>query len=169
MSRIWRVLASIGRWLGTAGVAFCAATLVLMLALTVYEAVVRYAFHARTVYAVEMGEYFMIIISFLSGAYVLRNDRHIRMDLLYLHLRPRARIVFDIVIDFLCLAFCVILFRTGYNLAATAYYGGARSSTVLLTPLAPVYAVFPLSALLMGLQYAVTLGNRVKGAFARGG
>ncbi|MFC2065686.1 TRAP transporter small permease subunit [Chloroflexota bacterium] len=168
MTRILRVPASVINHLGRGGAIVCDVSLVLLTGLTFYEVVARYVFNRPTPYGVEMGEYFMVLISFLVGAHVLKLDRHVRMEVVYQRLPLRARPIFDIMIAFFALSFCAVVFWTGYTLTLFAYHGGYRSSTVLMVPLTPVYALIPLSALLLGLQYVVRIGEHVRDVL-RGG
>ncbi|MHA1564307.1 MAG: TRAP transporter small permease subunit [Alphaproteobacteria bacterium] len=74
--------------------AFIIAPLILA---TVYEVFSRYLFNAPTIWAYEIA-YMAMGTNFLLGAAVTLRDRgHIRIDLVYSHLSPKARALIDIV------------------------------------------------------------------------
>ncbi|MBI6630886.1 TRAP transporter small permease subunit [Pontibaca salina] len=64
---------------------------------SVYEVVARYVFGRPTIWAYEIG-YMAMGASFLLGAaYTLRDDRHVRIDVIALRLSPKTRAGLDLI------------------------------------------------------------------------
>jgi len=93
MSRLIRLLdiltdrvTSLGAWL-----------VVPLFAIMTYEVVARFAFDLPTFWAYELA-YMITGAHFVLGiAYVLKMDRHIRIDFFYARLSPRRRALIDFV------------------------------------------------------------------------
>lgn len=73
------------RWLVLATVLLSAAT-----------AFVRYAFHASSNAALELQWYLYALIFLLAAGYTLKHDGHVRIDVLFARLSPRARAWIDL-------------------------------------------------------------------------
>lgn len=167
MSKILRTAAAIVNWSGRAGARLCDIGLVILLTVVTYEVVARYGFNQPTVLADEVGGYSIILLAFVSGAYISQLKGHVRMEVVYERLSPKVRPFFEIVIGCSCLAWCAILFWVGTDVTVGAYQHTWRSNTVLFTPLAPIYALIPLGALLLGLQNIVEIGQQVRAILGR--
>jgi len=77
---------------------------------TCWEVFARYLLGAPTIWAFELGYMGMGAHFILGGAYTLKRQGHIRIDLIYERLRPKTRALFDLVGHlFLMLPFSVWL------------------------------------------------------------
>lgn len=92
-----RVLVQAIEWISQA-CGYVAALLVLVLmALMVYEVVMRYVFGAPTIWSYDLSTMTMGAIFVLSVAYTLAADSHVRIDLLHPFFGRHARPVVDLV------------------------------------------------------------------------
>jgi len=77
--------------------ATAAVLVILLVALMLYDVVLRYAFNAPTTWGNDMNTWLMGASFILSIAYAMSTDSHVRVDLLYdERTRPRIRI-FDLI------------------------------------------------------------------------
>lgn len=133
-----------------------------LLLLVSHEVFVRYVLDRPTIFSVEISEYLLVFISFMSIGWVLREDRHVRM-LALIHILPRnAQLVMDIFTSVLAMIFCGVLTWKGGQTAVMAYVGDYHSSSLVNFPLWIAYSLIPLGALVLGLQFVVRIGERVK-------
>ena len=88
-----RVIDSISDWTAKV-ISWLAVALVLVL---VFDVVERYVFGGATVWAYETGVMLGATIYVMGWAYVHRMREHIRVDVFYVHLPPRGRIIIDII------------------------------------------------------------------------
>ena len=87
-----------------------------MIAILLYEVVMRYVFDRPTVWAHETSGMLYTVYFLLGGAYTLRWGGHIQIEFLYVRLSPRKRAILD------C---CTWLF---FYLFAASFYGKGSHS-----------------------------------------
>ena len=79
-----------------------------------YEVVARYVFNSPTNWAHE-SMFLMFGMQYLiAGAYALREDSHIRVDVIYAHLPKRWQVITDVVTSVFFFIFTVTLLVTGW-------------------------------------------------------
>lgn len=79
-----------------------------MIAILTYAAFVK-AFFLPSVWSVEMAQFVMVAYFTLGGAWSLREEEHVRMDLLYAGLNVRAKASTDLVTGLAMIFFLVML------------------------------------------------------------
>jgi C4-dicarboxylate transporter DctQ subunit len=133
-----------------------------LLLLVSHEVFVRYVLDRPTIFSVEISEYLLVFISFMSIGWVLREDRHVRMLALVNLLPKKAQLLLDIVTSMLAIVFCGVLTWKGGQTAIMAYVGDYHSSSLVNFPLWIAYSFIPFGACVLGLQFMVRIGQRVK-------
>lgn len=119
-----------------------------------YEVIARYVFGAPTIWAYEL-TYLLTGAGWLLGmAYTLSRGAHIRIDIVYLNLSPRAQAWIDVVCYVvLLLPFLIWLTSTLDDRAIAAWRSGERTGgSAWNPPLWPFRAVFFVSFALLSLQ-----------------
>jgi TRAP-type mannitol/chloroaromatic compound transport system permease small subunit len=81
-----------------------------MIGVLLLDAITRNVIHIPLHWCVEFAQFTLAAYFFMGGAMTLKNDDHVRMDLIYSHLSPRGRDRMDLV-TVACLGFylCVML------------------------------------------------------------
>lgn len=79
-----------------------------MIAILTYAAVMK-AFFLPSIWTVEMAQFVMVAYFTLGGAWSLREEEHVRMDLLYSGLRVKAKARTDLFTGLAMIAFLVML------------------------------------------------------------
>jgi len=85
------------------------------MSITVYDAVMRYFFNAPTIWAYELGGLLLAPFWLLAGGYVLLQDAHVRMDVLYRRLTPRRQAIMDLVTYALFFFYCSLILIYGWD------------------------------------------------------
>lgn len=136
------------------GVGVLAALLLVPLVLaTTWEVVSRYALHAPTIWAYEIGYTLTGAHFLLALAYTLRQGEHIRIDVLSVFLSDRARRRIDTVVYALLLPILVWVSWTLWNYMAEGFARGETSGqSALNLPVWPFRAVFTLAFATLALQ-----------------
>ena len=132
-----------------------AAWLVVPLALaTCWEVFSRYILGAPTIWAFELGYMFMGVHFLLGGAITLRRQGHVRIDLIYARLSPKARAWIDLVLYVGLVLPAIVLFCDRFwDYAAGAYVSGERSgNSAWNPPIWPFRMIILASFGLLGLQ-----------------
>ena len=70
--------------------------------LVVGAVIARYGLHMSQAWVIEVTEYCLLYITFLGVAWVLKVDKHVKMDVLVSQMAPRTRAVIDIIISTIC-------------------------------------------------------------------
>jgi TRAP-type C4-dicarboxylate transport system permease small subunit len=133
-----------------------------LLILVFHEVVVRYAFNSPTLFSVEISEYLLVFVAFISAGWVLKEDRHVRMLAVINLLPEKARLCADILTSFGVMIFCGILAWKGGQTTIMAYTGDYHSSSLLNFPLWIPYSLIPLGAIILGFQYIIRIGDHIK-------
>jgi C4-dicarboxylate transporter DctQ subunit len=112
---------------------------------------------ANLAWGEELTIYVIIWATFLTASQLVREDGHVRADLL-LRMMPvtRQRWV-EIANCIIAVAFCAALAWFGYLAARDSFELGEVSNTILAFPLWIYYAALPTSALLMSIRYLLRL------------
>ncbi len=117
-----------------------------------YEVVARYVFNSPTNWAHE-AMFLMFGMQYLiAGAYALREDAHVRVDVIYLMLSDRAKVITDIVTSFFFFVFAVTLLVTGWIFFVDAFEVREVSFTEWAIQYWPVKATMAIGAALLVLQ-----------------
>lgn len=145
------------RWIEalTESIGGMAALLVIPLVLaTTWEVFSRYVLGAPTIWAFELGYTFMGVHFLLGGAITLKRQAHVRIDLIYARLSPRARASIDLVLYLGLVLPTIVLFCDRFwEYASTAYATGERSgSSAWNPPIWPFRMLILSSFVLLGLQ-----------------
>ena len=134
--------------------AFLAAVLLVFVTLAVtYEVITRYLFASPTTWVIEITEYCLLFITFLGMAWVLKNEWHVKVDLVLNLLNPRAQALVNTMTSILgvliSLALCWYGGRVSWDVFVRDYYQFA----VLKIPYVYVISVIPIGSLLLLIQF----------------
>jgi TRAP-type mannitol/chloroaromatic compound transport system permease small subunit len=132
---------------------FFACTLILfMLIVILYEVVMRYVFNLSQIWAYETSQFTFATIVGLGGAYTLLTQAHVRMDIIYSRLSPKARAIMNIVTFVFFLIYIGMLIWKGWAVAFNSFTIGERTESVWRPLVWPVKMMIPLGAFLVLLQ-----------------
>jgi len=131
-------------------------------AIIIYEVFARYIFRWPTVWEIEASVFLIIFTTFVGSAFALKNNAHIRMDMIEERLSPRARRKLALVTSVLSFAFCVVASFKGWQMWWEAYRLGWRSDSVWAPPLAIPYLFLPIGFALMSLQYIALIAKQIE-------
>lgn len=126
---------------------------------TMLIVVLRYAFNQGAIVLQESVIYMHALVLMLGIPYALKEDRHVRVDLIYTRLTERSRILINVVGHLVCLVpVCVFIlyFSAGYVLSAWRVLErspevGGIPGVFLLKTLIPIMAA---ALLLQGIAEA---------------
>src|SRR5262245_60145813 len=132
MRSLVRAVDGISRFFG----AIAAALVIVLVALMLYDVVLRYLFNAPTIWGNDLNTWLMGASFVLSIAYAMSTDSHVRVDLLYdRRTRPRIR-YFDLIGLTLIILPTVAWVTLGlFDHFMTAYQSGERSGSGGFNPI----------------------------------
>jgi TRAP-type C4-dicarboxylate transport system permease small subunit len=123
----------------------------------------RYILNLTTVWQIDVVTYCIVGATFVGSAYVLMTRGHVNVEILPLHLAPRARYWLALITGLLAFCFCVLLFVLCTAFWYEAYSSGWRSNTVWRARLWIPYLAMPVGLGLLLLQYFAELLALVTG------
>ncbi len=130
-----------------------AGILVLFLMLSVsLEVVLRYFFNKPTSWVVELSEYILLFIPFLVGAWVLKQEGHVKMDLFLIRLNPKNRALIISITSFISASISLILVIFGIKSAAYFYSVSYKTPTILRFPKSILISIIFLGMFLLFVQ-----------------
>jgi len=130
--------------------------------ITFTEVILRYFFNSPTIWSSELIGYLFGVMTFMSGAYCLRHEQHIRLDMVRGRLGPSAKAVLDITTSGFTYLFLIMLIWQGGLSAWESTQSLLTSGTVWNPPYWPFTWFLPLGALLVALQ---ELDNLIKNIY----
>ncbi|MEO9586665.1 MULTISPECIES: TRAP transporter small permease subunit [Marinobacter] len=135
----------------------------IVFAVTIFDVICRYFWGSPTIWALELIIALAGIHYVLAGAHAIKNNGHVRIDVIYNILPGRVRLCMDLIAYLLMLGFLLIVTYYGYEQAYPAVMTGERSGAGW-NSLAPTYmkVAIPIGAGLMALQTLVCLINSIK-------
>ena len=117
------------------------------------EIVLRYFFNKPQVWVTEISEYIILYIAFLVVAWVLKEDGHVKVDLLLNRLNPRAQAMLNIITSGISAIVCLILTYYGLQVTVQLFQENYFTPTILHIPKFIFTAVIGFGLLLLFLQF----------------
>lgn len=105
----------------------------------------------------ELSVYVIIWAALLSASSLVREDGHVRADLVIRLLKPVQQRWIEVFNCVVAVVFCAGLAWYGYLTAYDAYDIGEKSMTALAFPMWLYYAALPTTAALMFIRYVIRL------------
>jgi len=126
-----------------AGVLISASTI-----LVTANVVGRYFLNSPISWVLEITQYILVWFTFLSIAWILRIDRHIKVEVLTMHLPRRLQIILELFSDVIGLVVTGLLTSFGGIVVLDFYKKHMRETSPLQPPSWPIFLVIFLGAAL---------------------
>lgn len=150
MLSVLRIIDSISEWSGRSVRWFAAVLVVVMTT----EAIMRYAFSRPTEWSFEISVMLGATIYVLAWSYTHRHRSHIRVDVIYARLSPRAQAIVDVIGTlFFSLPLIVLMIYASIDNAWASWIEKERLiQTLWYPPAGPIRTVVALGFILLALQ-----------------
>ncbi|OGP62370.1 MAG: hypothetical protein A2170_16120 [Deltaproteobacteria bacterium RBG_13_53_10] len=151
-----RMLAGLSRvigWLITAGGYAGSYLVVFAMLITAFDVVARYVFNSPTLFAYDLSRYVYFYVTLLLAPWVLRQEGHVRIDVVLLLIREKKhRAVLEFITSMLVILACAILFYQGVLSTVEDFVGHIRTDAALRIPRFLLFMGIPISAFLLICQ-----------------
>jgi C4-dicarboxylate transporter, DctQ subunit len=127
---------------------------------TIVNVFCRTVLSASLVFAEELAQFCIILVTFVGLGYAAGKGRHIRMSALYDQLGQRARKVLMVLIAGATAMLMFVMAYYSLCYIATVYALGT-ASPALQVPFALVYLAAPLGFVLAGIQYGLAVARNL--------
>jgi len=127
-------------------------SVVVIIAATVYEVIMRYIFNSPTIWVFEFnyllhGPYFLLL-----GAYTFAINGHVNVDVFYGRFKPRVKAIIDLFTMPLFFFFIGMMLIYGGQFSFNSFSFRENLSSAWAPPVYPVKMIIPLAAALIMLQ-----------------
>lgn len=140
-----------------------AGILIILSMLTVMlEVIVRYIFGTSFVWVQEYNEYILLYIPFLTGAWLLRNNDHVIVNLIDKTLGESSSIILNIIVAILGILSMLIIVYYSTIVTLDILSRNVTSTTVLRTPQIYIYIIIPIGSFFMLLEFIRQLIKAIK-------
>ena len=131
-------------------------------AVIITEAViVRKLLGYSTIWQIEASVFLLIFTVFVGAPFVQKNEQHLNVDLVIIHLSPRARELTLIVVSVITCILAAIIAVYAWPMWWEAVKNHEHSESLWGPPLWIPYAFLPLGMTLLFLQYIVYIHGKI--------
>jgi C4-dicarboxylate transporter, DctQ subunit len=124
------------------------------------EVALRYFLGRPTSWVVEISGYILLFIPFLVGAWVLKEDGHVKMDLGLSFLSPKHQHLLNTLTSLVSALICLILTVYGVKVSWFFLVRGYKTPTVLMLPQGVILSIIFVGSFLLCIQFvSKTLHN----------
>ena len=146
-----RILAALGT-----GVAFLIGFVCLVVCASIIS---RYFFKRPIGWTSETVEYSFLLMGFLGAAWLLRDEGHIKMDLIITRLTPKSQALIGAITSILGVILCLVLTWYGCLTTWRMFEAGAKWHTLLEPPKFLILMIIPMSTFLLSIQFIRRIHN----------
>jgi len=143
------VISRLNHALGVVG----AGILVSMLLLISANVLMRYVFNSPIPWADQMATYGLVYVTFIGAPRVLARRGHVAVDILHASLPARQQRLLRVAIDVVGMVYCLLFLLLASKELSGLVVRGAEFSDAVTVPQWIVYAVIPVGAGLLCLQF----------------
>jgi len=134
--------------------AYFAGILLALITLSVcVEVIVRKLWDFSIIGVVECSEYALVFITFLSASWVLRQDAHVKVDLVLGWLTPKGRNALNTITSFFGALLCLFIAYRSALVVWDSWQRNLYSEKALELPIAPLYISIFLGSFILFLGF----------------
>ena len=154
LSKIINALTYITGW--TAALSLVAAAII------VTEAViVRKIFGVSTIWQIEASVFLLIFTVFVGAPFVQKNEHHLNVDLVIIHLSARTREIILIIVSIISCLMVAVLAWYAWPMWWEAVVNNEHSESLWGPPLGIPYLFLPLGMTLLFFQYIIYIHGKI--------
>jgi len=130
-----------------------AAILTFIMLAICWDVIARALIKAPLQWVLEFSEYSLLYMTFLCTAWVLKNERHVIVDIGLNSLNPKTRAMFNVVTSSLGAIICAFLVWYGWDVSWEHLVKGFFQPTVIRPPDFPIFVIIPTGSFLLVIQF----------------
>ena len=117
------------------------------------EVLMRYFLNRPLIWVVEVTEYSILYTTFLAAAYLLKEEGHVKIELVVDALKPRAQALLNAITSMLGIVVCLVLGFFGTSSTIVHFQQGIPTFTAMEIPKWPFLMVIPFGSFLLLIQF----------------
>jgi len=127
--------------------------IIFMVASVLYEVVLRYFLGRTAVWVFEVTEYCLLFLAFLITAWLLKEEGHVKMDLLLNRLNPKNQDKIIAVTSIIGAMLCLVVSWGSAGKVWDAFQMGHHMPTPLFPPQFLILLIIPIGSFLLFIQF----------------
>ncbi len=120
--------------INTAMVVVCAILVIGLTFIVGADITLRYLFNKPLGWVKEVSEYILVGLGFLAAAWILKDDAHVKMDLILTKVSPRVQIMMNLITSAISTAVVIIITLFSLRVTIDFYESKMVTPTVLEPP-----------------------------------
>jgi C4-dicarboxylate transporter DctQ subunit len=141
---------------------FAGVLLVLIMLAISMDVIMRYFLNQPQYWVGELSEYALLYITFTGAAWVLKNDGHVKIDILTNLLNVRKQRILNFFAGIICIFVCSVITYYGVKVSWDHFERGVYNPTLMSFPKAPLLGIIPLGTFLLLIQLIKIIGKIIK-------
>jgi C4-dicarboxylate transporter DctQ subunit len=143
---------------------FLAGMLLVFIMLSVcMEVILRSFINRPQIWVTEVTECLLLYITFLGTAWLLREEGHVKVDVILDRLKPKAVALMGIISSLIGLFVSLILTIYGLGVTWSYFQRGIYTPTAMEIPVFAILAIIPIGSLMLFIQFLRRTGKFVAG------
>ena len=124
-----------------------------MMLLISYDVVMRYFFGQPIRGGTQITEYSLLLFTMLGIAWVLKEDAHVRVDVIVVRLNTKTQAIINCVTSFVATFACGFFTQKSIEIAVDFYQRGDKAAAILASPLWVFYALIAFGVGLLCIEF----------------
>ena len=127
--------------------------MIFVMANIIVSVITRYFFNRPLIWVTEIDEYLMVYVTFLGTAWLLRDNGHVRVDIIYNFIGKKARFFLELLHSAIGIIVSLVFIVNGSFMTLDHFKKGIYNPTILEIPMWIVLIIIPLGGLFLLCQF----------------
>lgn len=127
------------------------------------EVIARTFLDRPQMWVTEITECMLLYITFLASAWLLREEGHVKVDIILSRLGSKTKAFLDIISSVLGMFVSIVLTVYGFQVAWDCYQRHLYTPTAMEIPVAAIIIIIPIGSLMLSLQFLRRTGEFISG------
>lgn len=124
----------------------------LLIVIVILDVVMTYLFDAPLDWALEISEYALAFIAFIGAGWLMREEGHLRFDMLLDLLPKKARSILELFVSIVCLVVSIVIAWASFDIMMALLAKGTLTVSVLQVPRWILVSSIPIGFTIFALQ-----------------
>lgn len=124
----------------------------LLILIVILDVIMTYVFDKPLEWAIEISEYILAFISFIGAGWLMREEGHLRFDMVLEQLPRKARAFMEVFVSIVCLVVSIVISWASFEIMMDLLAKGTVTVSILQLPRWILIASIPLGFSILALQ-----------------
>lgn len=126
--------------------------LLLLILIVILDVIMTYVLKEPLEWALEISEYALAFIAFIGAGWLMREEGHLRFDMILERLPKRARAVMEVFVSVICLLVSIVIVWTAMGITMDLLVKGTLTVSILQLPRWILIVSIPIGFTILALQ-----------------